>query len=449
VEFTEKLNLFLELFQGRPDAHARRWSDVGLDGQSSASGYAPVLGSLDAAAIGRHLTGEESLALLPGATTRLLTLDFGEQERALEFIETQLLPFYLERTRQGYRAWLFFEQPVSTALVERLRQRWNPSTLALEAVPLPRADFLDPETGESADDPWDLLANIQRVDGNLVQALAAAADEAGWMPTPSMNLPAGERVLRIGMREHLEFDAEACPENLVTFLESRLKFGSVRCGGRVGQRWVAPLGFWEPLRDFLFRARIDHYVEDLRTQGSPEPWHQSVTLSTQQQYHLGHVLRAEQALLQTEEALEVGLAAAAAWGVTTLIVVPDRARQAEWTRRLPELDLSLGRALAVTTLPGLARRKLAPLAELYACVVVDDVQRVPARLFCRVLGQLKPRYLLGLSVPPPREDGLERLFELYLGTSMGVLPPTPVPTVRPARPRRARAETRGQLQLDL
>jgi hypothetical protein len=48
-------------------------------------------------------------------------------------------------------------------------------------------------------------------------------------------------------------------------------------------------------------------------------------------------------------------------------------------------------------------------------VIVDECHHIPAASFERVLGEVKARFIIGLTATPRRRDGLHPIIEMQLG----------------------------------
>ena len=53
--------------------------------------------------------------------------------------------------------------------------------------------------------------------------------------------------------------------------------------------------------------------------------------------------------------------------------------------------------------------------EEFGFVIVDEVHNISTRLYSRALCKLMPRYTLGLSATPKRDDGLDKIYRWFLG----------------------------------
>jgi superfamily II DNA or RNA helicase len=147
----ERIGLFRNLFRGREDIHARRWTSA--DGRS---GYTPAAlmdwGAIHSsnpedrkkvarqtrtflpltdAAVENHLLGKETIGvypLLPDETCWFLAVDFDKkswQEDARAYLDTcaaMSVPASLERSRSGNggHTWIFFDQPVPAVIARKM-----------------------------------------------------------------------------------------------------------------------------------------------------------------------------------------------------------------------------------------------------------------------------------------------------------------------------------------
>ena len=53
--------------------------------------------------------------------------------------------------------------------------------------------------------------------------------------------------------------------------------------------------------------------------------------------------------------------------------------------------------------------------KVFGCAVIDEVHTICTQQFSKALFALVPSYMIGLSATPYREDGMDKLLELYLG----------------------------------
>lgn len=58
------------------------------------------------------------------------------------------------------------------------------------------------------------------------------------------------------------------------------------------------------------------------------------------------------------------------------------------------------------------------LVATYGHVIVDERRHIPAAPFERVLGEVKTRFITGLTAPPRRRGGLHPIIEMQLALSV-------------------------------
>jgi superfamily II DNA or RNA helicase len=482
----DKVKLFAEVFRGRDDVHARRWE------KEQKGGYAPVRGGLDAQLIEQHLRGAETLGiypLLPDNTTWLLAIDFDgrsaprEAQQAWRALETCEVPAYLERSRsgQGAHVWVFFDRPLAARRARELGQllkrkaglKWStfdrlfPSQdehLAatgignLIALPLQRqarangnAIFLDPRTMLPLPDQWALLSNIRRLSpDDLDRVLSEPLDDGRMAPVPDPE-PAVYDGFTVVLKEHLEV-VDPIPEPVLELLKRRstltnpewhkrkrrdLYLGDtprfLRCGARVGDRWLIVRGAWPELRQLL--EGMPFALDDQRSAPVTEPWSCSLELRSDQTDLVERAMQLDEVVIEAPTGsgkTVVAIELMARRQLRCLVLVPNRLLAEQWIARIqshlgiPKKQIGkvgpsgirVGELVTVATLQSLARRDLSEHVESWGHVVVDECHHIPARTFAAVLKQLRARVLLGLTATPRRTDSLCPWINLYLGQTV-------------------------------
>ncbi|WP_153721947.1 DEAD/DEAH box helicase [Sporosarcina cascadiensis] len=166
----EKVRLFREFFQGRPDVFAKRFvSDDGTPG------YRPALENqtylpLSDQAVYDHLSGKYTVGVYPllkDHSCRFLAVDFDKgnwQEDVLSFAITcrkALVPYSIERSRSGNGAhvWIFFSEALSASLARKLGKSLIEQTRIRTSSRLSSFDRLFPSQ--------DFLASANSM-GNLI-----------------------------------------------------------------------------------------------------------------------------------------------------------------------------------------------------------------------------------------------------------------------------------------
>lgn len=171
----EKVKIFMEVFKGRNDVYAKRWTST----KTGKSGYSPVcknefstykcdktrikcnecpfreLLPLTDEIILKHLKGEITIGiypLLPGDLCNFLVIDFDKKTYEKDVIafwntcDELNIPIYVERSRSGNgaHAWMFFEESVSVPMARKMGNILLTKTMEKESLDLNSYDRLLP-----------------------------------------------------------------------------------------------------------------------------------------------------------------------------------------------------------------------------------------------------------------------------------------------------------------
>lgn len=502
-----KIALFREVFRGRRDVYAVAWESEGRRGYRPVR-QTFTNAVVEAHLKGRQVVGV--YPLLRDNTTWFLAIDYdgpqaaGEARMLAHQCRRRELPVYLERSRSGagFHLWFFFEEPVQGAearafgkrLLEasgtKLRSfdRFFPSQSHhvgekglgnLIALPLQgrsrlesKTVFVDPRSLEPIEDQWAHLAGVRRVTRDELDLVLSEPDDVLFAPLPLTVPDQGQDdveplfggTVDIVLREHLEVKLP-CPPSLAAFLRSESVFLNpvwfdkhrqgrytgdtpkfLRCGGRVGERWILSRGLWPKLKKELSRPGVRFQVDDQRCRPTElQGWTRQFQLRPDQLELVQRLLPLEEAVLEAPTGTGktmLGLELVARRAVPALILVPSRALLDQWVDRIEKGlgikrrqvglvrsgTLTLGERVTVATLQSLLRRDLGQLVEHVGHVVIDECHHVPARTFAAIVRQLRPLYLLGLTATPRRRDQLHKLIFCYLGEK--VKGPTPIELAR-------------------
>lgn len=120
-------------------------------------------------------------------------------------------------------------------------------------------------------------------------------------------------------------------------------------------------------------------------------------------------------------------------GLKTLVLVHNTDLYNQWIERLktflPTARLGGIKAkvcnvsekdIVIGSIPSLSNPKKdheypAEMLQQFGLLIVDECHHIGARSFSRCLQKIQPRYVLGLSATPHRQDGLTRVIKYYLG----------------------------------
>ena len=171
----EKVKIFMEVFKGRNDVYAKRWTS----NKTEKSGYSPVcknefstykcdkarvkcnecpfreLVPLTNEIILKHLKGEITIGiypLLPGDLCNFLVIDFDKKTYEKDVIafwntcDELNIPIYVERSRSGNgaHAWMFFEESISARMARKMGNILLTKTMEKESLDLNSYDRLLP-----------------------------------------------------------------------------------------------------------------------------------------------------------------------------------------------------------------------------------------------------------------------------------------------------------------
>ena len=175
ISNTEKIKIFMDVFKGRTDIYAKRWTS----NKTGKSGYSPVcinefntykcdksrmkcnecpnriLDSLTEEIILKHLQGKITIGiypLLPGDLCNFLAIDFDKktyEKDVTAFWNTcdELnVPIYVEKSRSGNGAhvWIFFEESISARVARKMGNILLTKTMEKESLDLGSYDRLFP-----------------------------------------------------------------------------------------------------------------------------------------------------------------------------------------------------------------------------------------------------------------------------------------------------------------
>jgi len=472
----------------------------------------------------RHLSGADErgrefvMGLYPMLLDErcwLLAADFdGEHwredaEAVRETCRRMDLPVLLERSRSGNggHLWWFFAEAVPAALARKLgahvltetmerrpevglrsydRFFPNQDTLPqggfgnLIALPLQKAArdagnsvFVD-ERFDPYDDPWAVLAGVERIALRRVEAIVAAAEARGrivgvklatldeddpepWTAPPSRKreaLPTGEMpakielvlgdqlyipkagvgpslrnaLLRVAAFQNPEFYRAQAMR-----LSTRDKPRIVACAEDHPLHLALPRGCLEEVTGLLASLRIEVALRDERCQGRGLALEFCGTLRDEQVQAGAAMLAHDTGVLAATTAF--GKTVLAAWliarrGVNTLVLVHRQQLLEQWVERLSQF---LGIAPKAIGRWGGGRKKLTGNIDValiqsvirkdvvqdlvgdYGHLVVDECHHLSARSFELVARRAKARYVTGLSATVTRKDGHHPIIFMQCG----------------------------------
>jgi superfamily II DNA or RNA helicase len=321
---------------------------------------------------------------------------------------------------------------------------------------------------------WAHLASIQRVSCDTVELVAREAasqgnvigvkisetseDDEPWKRTPSrkpkpvvITEPLPE-VVRATLAQKLFVEKAGLPSVLLnqikrlaafqnpefykkqsTRLSTALTPRVIACSEDLPQFVGLPRGLREELKTLLSEHGIALEVKDERNQGEPTEFEFQGTLTSVQQEATSALLKHETGTFVAPPGVGktvVGTYLVAKRKCSTLVLVHRRPLLDQW---IAQLALFLGvepsdigqigagkkkpnGKLDVAMIQSLVRKEAVDdLVGKYGQVIVDECHHLPAVSFERVLGEVKAKYVVGLTATPQRRDGHHPITEMQLG----------------------------------
>jgi superfamily II DNA or RNA helicase/very-short-patch-repair endonuclease len=419
------------------------------------------------------------------------------------------IPVVLERSRSGNggHLWWFFQEAVPAMLARKLGAHLltetmecrpevglrsydrffpNQDTLPkggfgnLIALPMQKAPrdegnsvFVD-DAWLPVDDPWALLAGVERITRQRLEQIVASAEGRGrivgvklatpdeddpepWMTPPSRRrdaLPSGEMpaqvelvlgdqlyipkqgmgpslrnaLVRLAAFQNPEF-YKAQAMRLPTYDKPRI----IACAEDHPLHIALPRGCFEEVMSLLASLRIEATVRDERCHGTELAVEFCGTLRDEQLQAGAAMLAHESGVLAATTAF--GKTVLAAWliaqrGVNTLVLVHRQQLLEQWVERLSQFlgiePKAIGRwgggrkkltgNIDVALIQSLIRKDVVQdLVGDYGHLVVDECHHLSARSFELVARRAKPRYVTGLSATVARKDGHHPIIFMQCG----------------------------------
>lgn len=175
ISSEEKVKIFMEIFKGRTDLYAKRWTS----NKTGKSGYSPVcknefsaykcdklrikcnecpyreLLPLTEDVVLKHLKGDITIGiypLLPGDLCNFLAIDFDKKTYEKDVIafwntcDDLGIPIYVEKSRSGEGAhvWIFFEESISARIARKMGNILLTKTMEKASLDLDSYDRLFP-----------------------------------------------------------------------------------------------------------------------------------------------------------------------------------------------------------------------------------------------------------------------------------------------------------------
>ena len=346
--------------------------------------------------------------------------------------------------------------------------------LQLEPRKLENSVFVD-EAFIPYTDQWAYLSSIKRLSPQEVQAIADRAvrkgqviglklpsdadeEQAPWERSPSGRLPEQRikgklpKKIKAVFAQRFFVDTKGIPSELLNRIKRLAAFQNpeffkkqkMRLSTHITPRVIAcfeelpghvalPRGCRDALQSLLDGYGIALHLDDKRNAGTPTSFSFHGTLSDIQQQTVDELMRHDIGIFVAPPGsgkTVVGAWLAAARNCSTLVLVHRKPLLDQWVAQLScFLDLppkeigTIGSGknratgiMDVAMMQSLIRKdEVADLIANYGQVIVDECHHLPAFSFERVLGEVKAKYVIGLTATPYRRDGHQAIIHLQCG----------------------------------
>ena len=280
--------------------------------------------------------------------------------------------------------------------------------------------------------PWERLpsgrAPEQRLKGKLPKKIKAILAQRIFVETKGVPSALLNRIKRLAAFQNPEFFKKQ-KMRLSTHNTPRV----IACFEELPEHVALPRGCRDALQSLLDDHGISLHIDDKRHAGTPTDFNFHGTLSAIQQQTVAELIRHDIGIFVAPPGsgkTVVGAWLAAARNCSTLVLVHRKPLLDQWVAQLSRfLDLPpkkigvIGSGknkatgiLDVAMLQSLVRKDaVADLVANYGQVIVDECHHLPAFSFERVLGEVKAKYVVGLTATPYRRDGHQPIIHLQCG----------------------------------
>lgn len=310
--------------------------------------------------------------------------------------------------------------------------------------------FLDLHSWEPAANQWEFLASVRR---HSPQELDGVLQNIEIPLQPDMAAgPGVQSPVAIHVGSRLLMARSQLTPALTQFLRDQLNFMNTeyltkrRLGKSVyqvqkyfklideeGGDVLLPRGFLNELTVFLRDQGVEYAVHRNHSVQGEVQFKSLITLSPAQSTAVRSALSSEEGIIVAPAGSGktiIGLELIARRGLPALILVHRRQIMDQWLERIqsflgiPKAHIGeysgvrkrAGPEITVGLLQSLARlHDLEELKHRFGTVVVDECHHIPASTFRKIVGELNPRFLYGLTATPKRKHNDERLIFLFIG----------------------------------
>jgi superfamily II DNA or RNA helicase len=289
-----------------------------------------------------------------------------------------------------------------------------------------------PSDADEEQAPWERSPSgrlpEQRIKGKLPKKIKAVFAQKIFVETKGIPSELLNRIKRLAAFQNPEFFKKQ-KMRLSTHNTPRV----IACFEELPGHVALPRGCRDALQSLLDEYGIALHLDDKRSVGTPTAFSFHGTLSDIQQQTVDELMLHEIGVFVAPPGsgkTVVGAWLAAARNCSTLVLVHRKPLLDQWVAQLSRfLDLppkeigTIGSGknkangiLDVAMMQSLIRKdEVADLVANYGQIIVDECHHLPAFSFERVLGEVKAKYVVGLTATPYRRDGHQPIIHLQCG----------------------------------
>ena len=324
-------------------------------------------------------------------------------------------------------------------------------------------------------DQWDYLASLKRLSPQEVQTIADRAMRKGQViglklptdtdeeQTPWERPPSGRsseqrlkgklpKKIKAVLAQQIFVETKGIPSELLNrikrlaafqnpefFKKQKMRLSThntprvIACFEELPEHVALPRGCRDALQSLLNEYSIALHLDDKRYVGTLSAFSFHGTLSDIQQQTVDELMQHDIGIFVAPPGsgkTVVGAWLAATRNCSTLVLVHRKPLLDQWVAQLSRfLDLppkeigTIGAGknkangiLDVAMMQSLIRKdEVADLVANYGQIIVDECHHLPAFSFERVLGEVKAKYVVGLTATPYRRDGHQPIIHLQCG----------------------------------
>ena len=483
----QKLSIFKTLFFSSNRYYAQFWQNE----QGNKSTFYPASKTfrgndylfITDEVIETHLRGDKKIAAYPIIKQRFcryITVDIANH-RALEdaknineILKSFFLHAYFEKTFDGIRLWLFFEEPAliqdALFLVKTLLSKTTvhirsiiPNSELFDNslgffIPLPLflkerrqnfSVFIDIDSGVPYKEQWEVLDNVQKVSLKQLRSLILENNNHNPWQQNSEQIIIKSKTIDTVLYDAIYLKKEQLDNSVIRYLKEKASFKNpvyemllrlrkpvyntpktVICYSINDEYMIIPRGLFKEVYSFFTEYGVTLNIEDKRLVNKESFPKVSYTLREEQVRAVNSILKSNSGLCVAPPGFGktlIGAKMIELRGCSTLVVVNKNMLLNQWVERfrdyfeiskkevgiLGKSKNTLNGTLDVATMQSLKNNP--QIVQNYSQIIVDEAHHIPAVTFEQIIQKFCGKYILGLSATPNRKDGMEPILYMQIG----------------------------------